>query len=131
METKDADAIWHDDFHDFQMNEWTKDRVVLIGDAAHASLPTAGVGASMTMESAAVLADELTRTDSVYLEQALEHYVAHRRDRADDLQKKSRQIGTFALFDHSLLTTVRDQVVRFYSQECMEDYFRDFLSSKI
>nr|WP_267164503.1 hypothetical protein [Halovenus salina] len=52
------------------------------------------------MESAAVLAGELTRTDSTYLEQALDHYVTRRRDRVDEVQQKSRQIGTFALFDH-------------------------------
>jgi 2-polyprenyl-6-methoxyphenol hydroxylase-like FAD-dependent oxidoreductase len=131
MESKDADDIWHDDFYDLRMEEWTNDRVVLIGDAAHAPLPTAGVGASMAMESAAVLADELTRSDSTYLEQALNHYVTRRRDRVDDVQEKSRRLGTFALFDHSLLTGLRDQIVKFYSQDRMEDYYRDFLSSEI
>ncbi|WP_267164483.1 FAD-dependent monooxygenase [Halovenus salina] len=131
METTDAEDIWHDDFYDLKMDEWTNDRVVLIGDAAHAPLPTAGVGASMAMESAAVLAGELTRTDSTYLEQALDHYVTRRRDRVDEVQQKSRQIGTFALFDHSLLTGIRDQIVKFYSQDRMEEYYRGFLSSEI
>jgi len=131
LETQDAADIWHDDFYDLRMDDWTNDRVILLGDAAHAPLPTAGVGASMAMEDAAVLTDELTRTDSTFLEQALDHYVARRRSRVDDVQEKSRQLGSFALFDHSLLTGVRDQFVKFYSQDRMEDYFRDFLSSAI
>lgn len=132
MEERDAEEIWHDDFYDLRMDEWTTDRVVLIGDAAHAPLPTAGVGASMAMESAAVLADELTRTDSVYVERALEHYTTRRRDRVDDVQDKSRQLGTFALFDHSsLLSVLRDEAVKLYSQKRIENYYKDFLSSEI
>jgi 2-polyprenyl-6-methoxyphenol hydroxylase-like FAD-dependent oxidoreductase len=132
METTDPEAMWHDDFYDLRMDDWTKGRVVLVGDAAHAPLPTAGVGASMAMESAAVLADELTRTDSAYLHQALDHYEARRHDRVDIVQDKSRQLGTFALFDHgSLLGALRDQAVKFYSQERMENYYRDFLSTEI
>jgi len=127
----DPTEIWHDDFYDLHTDEWTKGRVVLIGDAAHAVLPTAGVGASMAMESAAVLADELTRTDSQYLFQALEHYVARRRTRVDTVQKKSRQLGTFVLVDNPVLASVRDKAVKFYSQDRMERYYQAFLSSEI
>ncbi|WP_396611278.1 FAD-dependent monooxygenase [Haloferax sp. S1W] len=130
-EMDDPEEMWHDDFYDLQMDEWVRDRVVLIGDAGHAILPTAGVGASMAMESATVLADELTRTDSAYLEQGLEHYVARRRDRVDTVQKKSRQLGSVALVDNSLLASLRDQSVKFYSQTRMEKYYEDFLSSEI
>ena len=132
MEERAAHEIWHDDFYDLRMDEWANDRVVLIGDAAHAPLPTAGVGASMAMESAAVLADELTRTDSAYVERALDHYTTRRRDRVDKVQDKSRQLGTFALFDHSsLLSILRNEAVKLYSQKRMEKYYKDFLSSEI
>ncbi|MEZ4331226.1 MAG: FAD-dependent monooxygenase [Myxococcota bacterium] len=49
---------------DVRAADWTRGRVALLGDAAAASLPTAGIGASMAMESAAVLADELSRCDA-------------------------------------------------------------------
>ncbi|WP_423743547.1 FAD-dependent monooxygenase (plasmid) [Haladaptatus sp. SPP-AMP-3] len=130
-EMDDPAEMWHDDFYDLHMDEWTKGRVVLIGDAGHAILPTGGVGASMAMESAAVLADELTRTDSKYLEQGLEHYVSRRRDRVDTVQKKSRRLGSFVMVQNHLLAGLRDKSVKFYSQERMEEYFRDFLSSEI
>ncbi len=132
LESQDSEDIWHDDFYDLKMDQWVNNRVVLIGDAAHAPLPTAGVGASMAMESAAVIADELTRTDSEYLGQALDHYVTRRRSRVDHVQQKSRQIGKFALFDHStVLSALRDQAVKLYSQERMERYYEDFLSTEI
>jgi len=53
---------------------WVKGRVVLLGDAAAAFLPTAGIGASMAMESAAVLADELSRADAEHLDYPLGFY---------------------------------------------------------
>jgi 2-polyprenyl-6-methoxyphenol hydroxylase-like FAD-dependent oxidoreductase len=60
---------------------WVKGRVVLLGDAAGAFLPTAGIGASMAMESAAVLADELSRTDVAHLDHSLAFYETRRRKR--------------------------------------------------
>lgn len=132
MEAKDPDEMWHDDFYDLKTDEWTTDRVALVGDSAHAPLPTAGVGASLAMESAAVITEELTPTDSDSLDQALGHYVARRRERVENVQDKSRQLGTFALFDHSsLLAPLRDQAVKHYSQERMERYFAEFLSAEI
>lgn len=41
-------------------------RVVLVGDSGHAVLPTAGTGATLAMESAAVLAEELCRSTPSY-----------------------------------------------------------------
>jgi 2-polyprenyl-6-methoxyphenol hydroxylase-like FAD-dependent oxidoreductase len=79
-------AIWHDDIYDLKLQQWRRGRVVLIGDAGAAILPTAGVGASMAMESAAVLADELSRADSRFLEYSLERFIARCRARADRVQ---------------------------------------------
>src|SRR5690606_21944871 len=57
---------------DVRAPQWVQGRVALVGDAAAAFLPTAGIGASMALESAAVLADELSRTDPTYLPNALQ-----------------------------------------------------------
>lgn len=45
---------------DVRSLRWVRGRVALVGDAAASFLPTAGIGASMALESAAVLADELS-----------------------------------------------------------------------
>jgi 2-polyprenyl-6-methoxyphenol hydroxylase and related FAD-dependent oxidoreductases len=44
---------------------WSKGRVVLIGDAVHATTPHLGQGAGMAIEDSIVLADELARHDSI------------------------------------------------------------------
>ena len=44
---------------------WHRDRVVLIGDAAHGMTPHCGQGAAQAVEDGIVLADELSTSDSV------------------------------------------------------------------
>lgn len=47
----------------FQPRPWNKGRVVLLGDAAHATTPHLASGAGIAVEDALVLADELERND--------------------------------------------------------------------
>jgi salicylate hydroxylase len=44
---------------------WQRDHLALLGDAAHPTLPFLAQGASMALEDAWVLADEIARSDSV------------------------------------------------------------------
>ncbi len=71
---------------------WIKGRVVLLGDSACAFLPTAGIGASMAMESAAVLADELSpRRTRRTVPLALIFFERRRRARVEAAQDDSRK----------------------------------------
>jgi 2-polyprenyl-6-methoxyphenol hydroxylase-like FAD-dependent oxidoreductase len=56
---------------------------VLVGDAAHATMPTMGEGGAMALEDAIVLAEALRSG-------ALETYEARRRPRAEWVQRHSR-----------------------------------------
>ncbi|MEF2546697.1 FAD-dependent monooxygenase [Aurantimonas sp. E1-2-R+4] len=62
------------------------DRLILIGDAAHAMLPYAAQGAGMAIEDAAVLADALARAPS--RSAALAHYEAERRPRIAKVRRR-------------------------------------------
>jgi salicylate hydroxylase len=70
-------------------DEWTRGRVTLLGDAAHAMLATWGQGACMAFEDAYVLAQWLAqhREDP---ETALARYEAVRKPRATRIQDMSR-----------------------------------------
>jgi 2-polyprenyl-6-methoxyphenol hydroxylase-like FAD-dependent oxidoreductase len=70
---------------------WHSRRVVLIGDAAHASSPMMGQGGSLAMEDAYVLADEL-RTDKL-LAEALESFIRRRASRVGWVQQQSLELA--------------------------------------
>ncbi|HEX6681979.1 MAG TPA: NAD(P)/FAD-dependent oxidoreductase [Candidatus Limnocylindrales bacterium] len=104
---------------DVRAPRWVQGRVALVGDAAAAFLPTAGIGASMALESAAVLADELSRTDSIYLPNALELYQRRRRHRVEAAQTQSRRLARLMFLNSARLATLRNRALRFASMEQM------------
>ena len=119
------------DFSDVRVESWTRGRVVLIGDAAHAVLPTAGMGASLAMESAALLAEELCRADSKFLTADLEQYASRRRPRVDRIQAQSRRLGRVMFAGNGLVTRLRDRALRIMADEPLLDAVGDMLAERI
>ena len=74
-----------------ELDTWHSDRIVLIGDAAHASSPMMGQGGCMAIEDAIVLAEALHSMADV--EHALDAYVKRRRPRVNWVQQQSRAVG--------------------------------------
>ncbi|MGO9698023.1 MAG: FAD-dependent oxidoreductase [Xanthobacteraceae bacterium] len=72
---------------------WTKGRLVLLGDAAHAMLPHVGQGANQAIEDGVALAVFLEGRDSAEVPDALRRYEAFRRKRTDVVQAEARQNG--------------------------------------
>jgi 2-polyprenyl-6-methoxyphenol hydroxylase-like FAD-dependent oxidoreductase len=70
---------------------WYRGRVLLIGDAAHATSPHVGQGAAQAIEDGVVLADELASRKP--LERALEDFMARRYERCRIVVEGSLQIG--------------------------------------
>jgi 2-polyprenyl-6-methoxyphenol hydroxylase-like FAD-dependent oxidoreductase len=119
------------EFCDIRTDQWTRGRVVLIGDAAHAILPTAGMGVSMAMESAAVLAEELCRTDSKFLAAGLQQYVARRRARVDRIQARSRRLARVMFAGNGLVARIRDQAIRIMVDEPLLDGVDEIMAERI
>ncbi len=78
-----------------QPRPWSDGRIVLLGDAVHATTPHLASGAGMAVESAIVLADELARHAS--LPAALEAYEERRFERCRDIVESSIAIGAAQL----------------------------------
>jgi 2-polyprenyl-6-methoxyphenol hydroxylase-like FAD-dependent oxidoreductase len=68
-------------------------RVVLIGDAAHASSPMLGQGGCMAMEDACVLAEELHTGETI--EAALSSFARRRKPRVEWVQRESMAVTQF------------------------------------
>lgn len=76
------------------LETWVKGRVILIGDAAHAMLPTQGQGASQTIEDAEALGaffqDVTEQISKDEIAQRLNKVFAARHERASLIQRYSR-----------------------------------------
>jgi FAD-dependent urate hydroxylase len=71
---------------------WHNDRMIVIGDAAHAPTPTSGQGASLSIEDAVVLAQCLRDLPSP--RQAFTRFQALRRPRAERIIKQAARINS-------------------------------------
>lgn len=74
---------------------WYRGRVVLIGDAAHATTPHLAAGAMMAVEDALVLSELLVANDS--LEEALVKFMDRRFDRCRMVVENSATLGQYEL----------------------------------
>lgn len=73
------------------IEQWTKNRIALLGDAAHPMLQYLAQGACQAIEDAVVLADSLAANDGV--EQAFAEYQDARSARAGRVQTNARKFG--------------------------------------
>jgi salicylate hydroxylase len=72
---------------------WTRQRLSLLGDAAHPMLPHLGQGANQSIEDGMALATILARADQASAAQALLAYERLRRDRVAQVQRGARENG--------------------------------------
>ncbi|TDC78884.1 FAD-dependent oxidoreductase [Micromonospora sp. KC606] len=81
--------VYYDQVAQAEVPSWSRGRVVLLGDAAHAVSLLAGQGASLAVAGAYVLGEELVRCDSV--ETALASYERALRPVVLDRQRTARR----------------------------------------
>ena len=100
-----------------ELEKWHVGRVVLVGDAAHASSPLMGQGGCMAMEDACVLAEELLAQATV--ESALASYVNRRKPRVEWVQLQSMAVGESL----TMPSAVRNAALRERGTEAMRARF--------
>ena len=115
----DSEEMFYWKLEDRRAKDWVKGRCVLLGDAACAFLPTAGIGASMAMESASVLAEELARVNAREIPQALCFFEKRRRPRVEAAQNDSRKLSKLMFMRNPLAAWARNQAIRYMSLESL------------
>ncbi|MFI8526204.1 FAD-dependent monooxygenase [Promicromonospora sukumoe] len=88
---------------------WHDGRMIIIGDAAHATAPSIGQGAAMAIEDAVVLAKCLRDLPTV--ESAFAAYEGLRRERVERVVEQGRRTGGWKAV-HPLAAAPRDLVMR-------------------
>jgi 2-polyprenyl-6-methoxyphenol hydroxylase-like FAD-dependent oxidoreductase len=111
VEAADDSAILRNDVYFLEpLPRWRSGRVVLVGDAAHATTPGVGQGAAQAIEDAVVLAEQLGANRD--LTAALAEYETIRRPRAEVVLKMSRRVDKAAQLASPLGCRIRNAVVR-------------------
>jgi 2-polyprenyl-6-methoxyphenol hydroxylase-like FAD-dependent oxidoreductase len=98
------------EIEELALEDWTRGRAALLGDAVHAMTPNIGQGAGMAMEDAAVLAEELAGAAGI--EQALANYVRRRKARVETVMRISREVGDDGQRSGALACWLRNRRVR-------------------
>jgi FAD-dependent urate hydroxylase len=77
--------------HDLDpIDQWHRGSVVLVGDAAHAALPSSGQGATQALVDSVELVRRLSRRSSE-LESPLVEFTRSRREETSALTRQARQ----------------------------------------
>jgi FAD-dependent urate hydroxylase len=103
------------------IDRWAHERVVLIGDAAHATSPNMAQGAAMALEDALVLADCLHRMPAI--PDALAAFQARRRPRTDWVRVQTHRRDR----TRYLPPTIRDHALRFLGPRIFHANYRPLL----
>ena len=106
---------------------WTRGRLTLLGDAAHAMLPHLGQGANQSIEDGMALATILSNTNCETVPGALLAYERLRRERAATVQSGARQNGLRYDSFHSDLN-VRDAEISAHAEFRKRLYDHDVVS---
>jgi 2-polyprenyl-6-methoxyphenol hydroxylase-like FAD-dependent oxidoreductase len=114
----DIDALTFTQYRDVRMRRWHGDRIVFLGDAAHATSPQLGQGANLALWDAMYLADALSEHQAKFaaalsehqadLAAALAHYTAMRRRHLNYYQLATRALTPFFQGDSRALGLARD-----------------------
>src|SRR6516225_3028315 len=107
LEATDPGAVLHDDLHELPpLASYTKGRVALVGDAAHAMTPNLGQGACQALEDAVVLGNVMASGDGPGA------YDRQRRPRTQMIARRSRRIGVAAQWASPAAVSLRNTALR-------------------
>ncbi|MFD0773357.1 FAD-dependent monooxygenase [Streptomonospora algeriensis] len=123
-----AEEIYYDEVSQIRMPEWSRGRVTLLGDSCQAVSLLAGMGASLAVAGAHVLAESLAGEDTV--EAALRRYEREWRPVAEEKQRVGRRGARIFLPDSRWMLWARRIALRLSGLPGVERYIAASLTGK-
>ncbi len=108
--TNDSQLLRNDIIDIKPIKQFAFARVLLLGDAAHATTPNMGQGACQAIEDAAVLSNCISKTPDIG--QAFRSFEKKRIARTTRIVNISRSIGAMAQWENPLLCRLRNTMLR-------------------
>lgn len=115
-------TIWNDIIDIEPISRFAFDRVVLMGDAAHATTPNLGQGACMAIEDAVVLSNLIeSQTDA---SQAFRMFEEKRIRRTTKIVNDSWQLGKMAQWENPFMTSIRNMMISLAPKSVADSQFK-------
>jgi 2-polyprenyl-6-methoxyphenol hydroxylase-like FAD-dependent oxidoreductase len=113
-----TENIYKDKLQYVDMNNWTNGRAIFIGDARHGVSPIAGIGASLALEDAFVLGEELGKIEGPdFMEGAFDKFTKRRERKLRHARKFIDATETnFMRVKSPLGLILRNKIVKFYPE---------------
>jgi 2-polyprenyl-6-methoxyphenol hydroxylase-like FAD-dependent oxidoreductase len=114
--------IWNDIIDIEPIKRFAFDKVVLMGDAAHATTPNMGQGACMAIEDAVVLANLIETCKSG--EEAFKLFEEKRIGRTTRIVNDSWQLGKMAQWENPFMTSLRNMAISLVPKSVADNQFK-------
>jgi 2-polyprenyl-6-methoxyphenol hydroxylase-like FAD-dependent oxidoreductase len=133
LQAAEAGVFFYDKLRHVHTPAWHKGRVVIIGDAKHAASPITGMGASMALEDAFVLSEELKSRDVTTrggLQDALEAFSARRDKRLRKFRAICQRLEGWAMASGEK-AVLRDLMIRWMPSSYFSRPLKRLLASEL
>ncbi|PKI21789.1 hypothetical protein CW746_10465 [Staphylococcus succinus] len=123
----ETDILLHDIYDLNPLKTFIYQRIVLLGDAAHATTPNMGQGAGQAMEDAIILANCIASYD---FDEALQRYDKLRVKHTKKVTLRSRKIGKIAQRRNHFVVAVRNAIAKMIPSKLISNQTRFLYKSK-
>ncbi|MBC7776025.1 MAG: FAD-dependent monooxygenase [Phycisphaerae bacterium] len=110
--TRNEQLIWNDIIDIAPIKQFAYGRVLLLGDAAHATTPNMGQGACQAIEDAAVLLDQWEKMGDALPADIFRAFEQRRLKRTSMIVNRSWSLGKVAQWSNPLAITLRNGLFR-------------------
>lgn len=114
--------IWNDIIDIEPVSKFAFGKIVLMGDAAHATTPNMGQGACMAIEDAVVLSNLIERSQNT--EEAFRLFEQKRIRRTTKIVNDSWQLGKMAQWQNPIMTSLRNAMISMIPKSMTENQFK-------
>ena len=129
LDAQEETGILHHDMYDLvPLKSFVSNRVVLLGDAAHATTPNMGQGAGQAIEDAVTLVNLINDRD---IESALKRYDKLRTKHTKKVIIKSRKIGKAAQSSSTLKIKIRNKMLKQKSSKSLSKKVKFLQKAKL
>jgi 2-polyprenyl-6-methoxyphenol hydroxylase-like FAD-dependent oxidoreductase len=125
----DISVMFHDRLQYVEMKEWYKGNIVLIGDARHSMSPLTGLGTSLALEDAFVLAEEINSNTDINT--ALGNFTSRRNKRLKSVEVFRKIIERIGMINSPFGEMLRNVALRLMPRSLPNYLFEKIFNTKI